>query len=52
MHSPTDRLGLPVAIRHAEGSDTMLAWDWRTGGGGSGLQLRHILLAAQFGFRR
>ena len=33
MHSPTDRLGLPVAIRQAEGSDTMLAWErFLTGG--------------------
>ena len=33
MHLPTDRLGLPVAIRHAEGSDTMLAWErFLTGG--------------------
>lgn len=33
MHSPTDRLGLPVAIRHAEGSDTMRAWErFLTGG--------------------
>ena len=47
MHSPTDRLGLRVAIGHAEGSDTMRAWErFLTGGPGKAVPACNFVISS------